>query len=89
MCTTRPSATDDRNFTGLDAAIVRANHRRVNEALTDVATGQGAVIDLHSHFPRRRSDLAHRRHRAEPSPARPEIRRCFLPAVLAALDVLA
>ena len=46
-----PSFGDDgRNFLGVDPAVARANHRRVNAALADLAARHGALVDLHAHF---------------------------------------
>ena len=74
---------DSRNFTGLDPALVRANHRRVNRALAGVAARSGILIDLHAHFlaglPSWYTSVI------EPSLiGASEVRRCFLPAVLEA-----
>lgn len=41
---------DSRNFLGVDARIARANHRRVNEFIAQVALRYGALVDLHTHF---------------------------------------
>ncbi len=41
---------DKRNFLSVEPAIGRANHRRVNEVLADVAGRYGELVDLHAHF---------------------------------------
>lgn len=41
---------DTLNFLGVDARIARANHRRVNEVIADLADRYGALADLHAHF---------------------------------------
>ena len=46
-----PSFGDDsRNFLGVDPAIARANHRRMNAAIAEVAQRYGELVDLHAHF---------------------------------------
>jgi acyl-CoA thioesterase I len=46
-----PTFGDDaRNFLGVDPRIGRANHRRVNEILGDIAGRHGVLVDLHGHF---------------------------------------
>ena len=46
-----PTVGDDRvPFLGLDPAISRANHRRVNAVLAAAGERFGAVVDLHAHF---------------------------------------
>ena len=46
-----PTFGDDaRNFLGVPAAVARANHRRVNEAIRAIAARHGALADIHAHF---------------------------------------
>ncbi len=46
-----PSFGDDtRNFLGVDPALARSNHRRVNGAIAAMADRYGALVDLHAHF---------------------------------------
>lgn len=46
-----PSMGDDsRNFLGVDPKIARTNHRRINQALADLAAKYGELVDLHAHF---------------------------------------
>ena len=46
-----PSFGDDaENFLGVDPALPRANHRRVNAVIAEVAGRYGALADLHAHF---------------------------------------
>jgi hypothetical protein len=46
-----PTFGDDaRNFLGVDVRIARANHRRVNAAIAEVASRRGTLVDLHAHF---------------------------------------
>jgi acyl-CoA thioesterase I len=73
---------DSRNFTGVDPRIARANHRRVNAILHEMADSFGALIDLHAHF--LKGDPSWFTHTIEPSlKGASEVRRAFLPAVLA------
>jgi acyl-CoA thioesterase-1 len=45
-----PTFGDDaRNFLGVDPALARASHRRLNESLADLAAWFGALVDLHAH----------------------------------------
>src|SRR4051794_15731491 len=41
---------DSRNFLGVDARTARANHRRVNEVISEHAARYGRLVDLHAHF---------------------------------------
>jgi lysophospholipase L1-like esterase len=79
-----PTFGDDTlNLTGIDPALARANHQRLNAVIAQVANRYGRMVDLHAHF-----------LRGDPSwcadPIHPslrgisEIRRCFLPHLLAA-----
>ncbi len=46
-----PSFGDDaRNFVGVDPALARRNHRRLNAAIRDTADRHGRHVDLHEHF---------------------------------------
>jgi lysophospholipase L1-like esterase len=46
-----PTFGDDaRNFLGVDPAIGRANHRRVNDVLGEIGERYGKLVDLHGHF---------------------------------------
>ena len=78
-----PTFGDDRqNFLGIDPATARANHRRVNAAIADVADRYGALVDLHAHF--LRGDPSWFTQIIEPSlQGASEVRRCFLPHLLA------
>ncbi len=80
-----PSFGDDRrNFLGVDPALARANHRRVNAALADLAGRYGELVDLHAHF--LAGDPSWFTSTIEPSlVGASEVRRAFLPRVLAHL----
>lgn len=68
---------DTRNFLGIDATTVRANQRRVNDALAAAATRYGALVDLHAHF--LTGDPSWFTHTIEPSlVGASEVRRAFL-----------
>jgi lysophospholipase L1-like esterase len=74
---------DSRNFLGVAARIARANHRRVNAILAEVAGRHGALADLEAHF--LRGDPTWFTHTIEPSlRGASEVRRVFLPLVLGA-----
>ncbi len=46
-----PTFGDDaRNFLGVDPRAARANHRRVNEVIAEMAQRYGALADVHAHF---------------------------------------
>ncbi len=46
-----PSFGDDaRNFLGVDPALARGNHRRVNGVIAELAARHGVLVDLHAHF---------------------------------------
>jgi acyl-CoA thioesterase I len=46
-----PTFGDDaRNFLGVDPALARANHQRLNAVLAEIAGRYGALVDLHAHF---------------------------------------
>lgn len=73
---------DSRNFLGVEAGIARANHRRVNAILAEVAAREGALADLHAHF--LQGDPSWFTHTIEPSlRGACEVRRVFLPLVVA------
>ena len=73
-----PSMGDDaRNFLGVDPKIARANHRRMDRALADLATKYGQLVDLHGHF--LTGDPSWFTATIEPSlRGASEVRRCFL-----------
>ena len=77
-----PTFGDDRqNFLGIDPAAARANHRRVNAVIADVAGRYGALVDLHAHF--LGGDPSWFTQTIEPSlRGASEVRRCFLPHLL-------
>jgi acyl-CoA thioesterase-1 len=81
-----PTFGDDaRNLTGIDPALARANHQRLNAVIAEVANRYGGVVDLHGHF--RRGDPSWCADPIHPSlRGISEIRRCFLPQLLAAWD---
>jgi lysophospholipase L1-like esterase len=73
---------DSLNFLGIDPAIARTNHKRVNSALAEIANKHGALVDLHAHF--LTGDPSWYTHTIEPSlRGASEVRRAFLPGVLA------
>jgi len=73
---------DSRNFLGVEARIARANHVRVNDVITRLGRTYGAPVDLHGHF--LKGDPSWYVHTIEPSlRGASEVRRAFLPAVLA------
>lgn len=78
-----PTFGDDRrNFLGVEPALGRANHQRVNAAIAEVAARYGQLVDLHAHF--LRGDPAWFTGTIEPSlRGASEVRRAFLPCVLA------
>lgn len=68
---------DERNFLGVEPAVGRANHHRVNAALAEVAGRYGQLVDLHAHF--LTGDPSWFTHTIEPSlRGASEVRRCFL-----------
>ena len=76
---------DEHDFTGVDPALARANHRRVNAAIAAVAATHGTLVDLHAHF--LAGDPSWYTHTIEPSlRGASEVRRCFLPHVIAAVS---
>jgi len=81
-----PTFGDDTlNFTGVDPALARENHRRVNAVIAELASEYGALVDLHAHF--LTGDPTWCTHMIEPSlRGASEVRRCFLPHLLALMD---
>ncbi len=81
-----PTFGDDAlNFTGVDPLLARENHRRVNAVIAELASKYGALVDLHAHF--LRGDPTWCTHTIEPSlRGASEIRRCFLPHLLALME---
>jgi len=81
-----PTFGDDAlNFTGVDPELARENHRRVNAVIAELATKYGALVDLHAHF--LSGDPTWCTHTIEPSlRGASEVRRCFLPHLLALMD---
>ncbi len=73
---------DALNFLGIDPRVARANHRRVNEVLAAAASRHGQLVDLHAHF--LQGDASWFTRTIEPSlRGASEVRRAFLPAVMA------
>jgi lysophospholipase L1-like esterase len=71
---------DSLNFLGVEPYLARRNHRRVNQALADVASRYGKLVDLHAHF--LTGDPSWYTSTIEPSlRGASEIRRCFLVAL--------
>ena len=77
-----PTFGDDRrNFLGVDPAVARANHRRLNAVLADLGSRYGALVDLHAHF--LAGDPSWFTRTIEPSLiGASEVRRAFLPHLL-------
>jgi predicted esterase len=76
---------DALNFTGVDPELARENHRRVNAVIAELASEYGALVDLHAHF--LNGDPSWCTNTIEPSlRGASEIRRCFLPHLLARMD---
>ena len=72
---------DSRNFLGVEPGLARANHRRMNSVLADLAARYGELVDLHAHF--LTGDATWFTQIIEPSLiGASEIRRCFLPRVV-------
>jgi lysophospholipase L1-like esterase len=73
-----PTFGDDRrNFLGVDPALGRTNHQRVNAAIAEVAGRYGVLVDLHAHF--LTGDPSWFTATIEPSlRGASEVRRCFL-----------
>lgn len=71
---------DSRNFLGVDPALARTNHQRVNEAISRTAARYGRLVDLHAHF--LTGDPSWFTSTIEPSLiGASEVRRCFLQAI--------
>ena len=71
---------DSRNFTGVPPALARANHRRVNEVVAELAARHGRLADLHRHF--LGGDPSWFTHTIEPSLiGASEVRRVFKAAL--------
>ncbi len=83
-----PSFGDDRNnFLGIDPRIARASHARVQTILAVAGERYGRLVDLHGHF--LDGDPSWFVHTIEPSlVGASEVRRAFLPHVLAAAEAL-
>jgi acyl-CoA thioesterase-1 len=81
-----PTFGDDAlNFTGVDPALARESHRRINAVIAELASKYGALVDLHAHF--LHGDPSWCTHTVEPSlRGASEIRRCFLPHLLDLMD---
>ncbi len=72
---------DKRNFLGVDPAIARTNHQRINTVIKEIAKSYGHLVDLHAHF--KRGDPSWFTATIEPSlRGASEVRRAFLPYVL-------
>jgi hypothetical protein len=78
-----PTFGDDaRDFLGVDPALARASHRRLNAALAGLAAQFGALVDLHGHF--LTGDPSWFTGTIEPSlRGASEVRRAFWPPVRA------
>jgi len=71
---------DSRNFLGIDPSLARANHRRVNQEIAEIASRYGLLVDLHAHF--LTGDPSWFTMTIEPSlRGTSEVRRCFLEAI--------
>ena len=77
-----PTFGDDASdFTGVDPAVGRANHQRVNAVIAEVASRYGELVDLHAHF--LAGDPTWYTQIIEPSlRGASEVRRRFLEAIL-------
>lgn len=72
---------DEQNFLGVDPALGRANHLRVNAVLAEVAGRYGQLVDLHGHF--LSGDPSWFTRTIEPSlRGASEVRRCFLREII-------
>ncbi len=73
---------DALNFLGVDPAVGRKNHARLNAVLAGLAAHYGRLVDLHAHF--LQGDPSWYTSTIEPSlRGASEVRRSFLPHVLA------
>ena len=81
-----PTFGDDaRDFLGVDPALARENHRRLNAILAEAASRYGALVDLHAHF--LGGDPSWYTQTIEPSlVGASEVRRCFLHHLVDQLD---
>jgi hypothetical protein len=81
-----PTFGDDaRNFLGIDPALARRNHQRLNAAVAEVAARYGTLVDLHAHFLRGQPEWF--TQIIEPSLiGASEVRRCFLDHLLTGGD---
>lgn len=71
---------DSRNFTGVPPSIARANHRRVNAIIGEIADRYGRLADVHRHF--LTGDPSWFTRTIEPSlRGASEVRRVFLDAI--------
>ena len=77
-----PTLGDDtRNFLGVEPAVARANHRRMNAVLAELGGRYGALVDVHAHF--LTGDPSWFTRTIEPSlRGASEVRRAFLPHLL-------
>lgn len=77
-----PTFGDDAlDFTGVNPALARENHRRVNIAIAELADRYGKLVDIHAHF--LGGDPSWFTRTIEPSlRGASEIRRCFLRHIL-------
>jgi acyl-CoA thioesterase I len=81
-----PTFGDDAlNFTGVEPSLARENHRRINAVIAALADRYGALVDLEAHF--LTGDPTWCTQIIEPSlRGTSEVRRCFLPRLLALID---
>lgn len=71
---------DTRNFLAVDTRVARANLRRVNDAIGELAARYGRLVDVHAHF--LRGDPSWFVNVIEPSlRGASEVRRVFLAAI--------
>ena len=71
---------DELNVFGVDSALGRENHRRVNAVLANLGAAHGAFVDLHAHF--LKGDPTWFSNTIEPSLfGASEVRRCFMEAI--------
>lgn len=72
---------DANNFLGVDPALARANHGRINSVIAELGQKYGAMVDLHAHF--LTGDPSWYTHTIEPSlRGASEVRRAFSAHVL-------
>jgi lysophospholipase L1-like esterase len=78
---------DENNFLSVDPRVARANHRQVNDLLAEIGARYGGLVDLHAHF--LTGDPSWFTYTIEPSlKGASEVRRAFLPYVLAAAEAM-